>query len=66
MATGGTGDILAGVIGGLLAQTRDLDLSARAGVLVHALAGDDAAADGERGMIASDLLVHIRRWANVV
>jgi NAD(P)H-hydrate epimerase len=64
MATGGTGDILSGVIGGLLAQSRDLDVAVRAAVLVHALAGDDAAAEGERGMIASDLLVHIRRWAN--
>jgi NAD(P)H-hydrate epimerase len=66
MATGGSGDVLAGVVGGLLAQTRDIDLALRAGVLMHALAGDDAAADGERGMIASDLLPHLRRWSNPV
>ena len=64
MATGGTGDVLAGVIGGLLAQTGELELAVRAGVLLHALAGDDAAADGERGTLASDLMPHIRRWAN--
>jgi hydroxyethylthiazole kinase-like uncharacterized protein yjeF len=65
MATGGTGDVLAGTLGGLLVQTRDLELAARAGVLLHALAGDDAARDGERGTIASDLLPHLRAWANV-
>lgn len=64
MATAGTGDVLAGVIGALLAQGRDIPTAARAGVLLHALAGDDAAADGERGMIASDLLAFIRRRAN--
>jgi NAD(P)H-hydrate epimerase len=64
MATGGTGDVLAGTLGGLLVQTRDLTASARAGVLLHALAGDAAAADGERGLVASDLLPHLRAWAN--
>jgi NAD(P)H-hydrate epimerase len=65
MATGGTGDVLAGTLGGLLVQTRDLAVSAHAGVLLHALAGDDAARDGERGTIASDLLPHLRAWANL-
>ncbi len=64
MATAGMGDVLSGVIGGLLAQTHDLTRSVRAGVLLHALAGDAAAADGERGMIAGDLLPWLRRWAN--
>ncbi|HZF31738.1 MAG TPA: NAD(P)H-hydrate dehydratase [Gammaproteobacteria bacterium] len=64
MATAGMGDVLAGVLGALLVQTRDLEASARAGVLLHALAGDDAAREGERGTIASDLLPHLRRWAN--
>jgi NAD(P)H-hydrate epimerase len=64
LATGGTGDVLAGVLGSLLVQTRDLALAARAGVLLHALAGDAAAADGERGTLASDLLPHLRTWAN--
>ena len=64
LATGGTGDVLAGVLGSLLVQTRDLTLAARAGVLLHALAGDAAAAAGERGTLAGDLLPHLRTWAN--
>jgi NAD(P)H-hydrate epimerase len=64
MATGGTGDVLAGTLGGLLVQLGDLDKAARAGVLLHALAGDDAAKGGERGTVAGDLLPHLRAWAN--
>jgi NAD(P)H-hydrate epimerase len=64
MATGGTGDVLAGTLGALLVQTGDLELAVRAGVLLHALAGDDAAKEGERGTVAGDLLPHLRAWAN--
>jgi ADP-dependent NAD(P)H-hydrate dehydratase / NAD(P)H-hydrate epimerase len=64
MASGGMGDVLSGVIGGLLVQTRELSKSARSGVLLHALAGDDAAAAGQRGTLAADLMPHLRRWAN--
>lgn len=64
MATAGTGDVLAGVIAGLIAQFGSPALAARIGVLVHALAGDSAAESGERGMLASDLLPHVRRWLN--
>src|SRR5690606_38985310 len=64
MATAGTGDVLAGVLGALAVQTGKLAQAAHAGVLLHALAGDDAAVDGERGMVAGDLLPHLRRWAN--
>ena len=64
MATGGTGDVLAGTLGALLVQTGDLERAARAGVLLHALAGDEAAKDGERGTVAGDLLPHLRAWAN--
>jgi hydroxyethylthiazole kinase-like uncharacterized protein yjeF len=64
MATAGTGDVLAGTIGSLLVQTGDLALAAGAGVLLHALAGDEAAKAGERGMMASDLLPALRAWAN--
>jgi NAD(P)H-hydrate epimerase len=64
MATGGTGDVLAGAIGALLVQTGNLAQAATAGVLLHALAGDSAAKDGERGMVAGDLLPHLRAWAN--
>lgn len=64
MATGGTGDVLAGTLGSLLVQTRSLEIAAYGAVLLHALAGDAAAKDGERGMVASDLLPHLRAWAN--
>jgi len=65
MAAPGMGDVLTGVIAGIAAQTRNLFDSACAGVLVHALAGDDAARSGERGMIASDLFPHVRKWVNL-
>jgi ADP-dependent NAD(P)H-hydrate dehydratase / NAD(P)H-hydrate epimerase len=64
MATGGTGDVLAGTLGALLVQTGNLGQAARAGVLLHALAGDEAAKGGERGTVAADLLPHLRAWAN--
>ena len=48
----------------LLVQTGNLEQTARAGVLLHALAGDDAAKAGERGTVAGDLLPHLRAWAN--
>jgi ADP-dependent NAD(P)H-hydrate dehydratase / NAD(P)H-hydrate epimerase len=64
MATAGMGDVLAGTLGSLLVQTGDLDVAARAGVLMHALAGDAAAASGERGTLAGDLLPYLREWAN--
>ena len=64
MAGPGMGDDLTGLIAGLLAQTRDVASSARVGVLVHALAGDDASGDGERGLVAGDLMAWIRKWVN--
>ena len=57
MATGGTGDVLSGVIGGLMAQGLALWDAARIGVFAHGLAGDIAArAHTRRGMIARDVL----------
>jgi ADP-dependent NAD(P)H-hydrate dehydratase / NAD(P)H-hydrate epimerase len=64
MATGGSGDVLAGTLGSLLVQLGDVAEAARVGVLLHALAGDEAAKEGERGMVAGDLLPHLRAWAN--
>jgi len=65
MATGGTGDVLSGVLGGLLAQGVPLNIAAQLGVIVHATAGDLAARDGgERGMIASDLIMYLRHLVN--
>jgi NAD(P)H-hydrate epimerase len=57
MATGGTGDVLTGVIAALCGQGMQPYEAAVAGVYAHGLAGDMvAAATSERGMIASDLL----------
>jgi hydroxyethylthiazole kinase-like uncharacterized protein yjeF len=65
MATGGTGDVLSGVIGGLVAQGIPLGDAAKLGVCLHASAGDLAAASGgERGMIATDLLPFLRQLVN--
>ena len=56
LATGGTGDVLAGLAGGLLAQGMEPMHAALLGVYVHGLAGDCAAkAMTQRGMIASDV-----------
>jgi len=56
MATGGTGDVLAGIVGSLLARHGAL-LAATAGVVVHGRAGDLAArARGEEGMTAGDVV----------
>jgi NAD(P)H-hydrate epimerase len=65
MASPGMGDLLAGLIGALLAQGGTALNASRIGVLVHALAGDAAAEGGERGLLASDLLPHIRRLVNL-
>jgi ADP-dependent NAD(P)H-hydrate dehydratase / NAD(P)H-hydrate epimerase len=64
MASGGMGDVLTGLVAGLAAQLGDLERAACAGVLVHALAGDAAAAAGERGLVTGDLLAQLRGWVN--
>jgi len=64
MATAGMGDVLAGLLGGLAVQIGDLEQTARAGVLIHAACGDAAAASGERGLVAGDLMESIRSWVN--
>ena len=64
MATAGMGDVLAGLLGGLAVQIGDLEQTARAGVLIHAACGDVAAASGERGLVAGDLMEPIRSWVN--
>ncbi len=57
MGTAGSGDVLTGMIAGLLAQGLPVNDAALCGVYVHGLAGDIAAeVVGERSMIASDLI----------
>ena len=56
MASGGFGDVLTGMIAGLLGQKLSLFDAARLGVYLHGLAGDLAAAErGQIGLLASDL-----------
>ncbi len=64
MASGGTGDVLTGVIAGLLAQGLTPWEAACLGVGLHARAGDLAARAGERGMLASDLFPYLRALVN--
>ena len=57
MATAGSGDVLAGIIAGLLAQGEKPKMAAMAGCFLHGLAGDAAAKKkGPRSMLASDIL----------
>lgn len=57
MATGGTGDVLSGVIGSLMGQGCSVRDAAVLGVFLHGLAGDLAAQEkGIYGMIASDVI----------
>ncbi len=66
MASAGMGDLLSGMIAGLAAQGLDLWQAAQAGVMLHAEAGDRAASrQGERGLLASDLLVELPGLVNV-
>jgi hydroxyethylthiazole kinase-like uncharacterized protein yjeF len=60
MATGGTGDVLTGMIAAWLAQLLDAEAACKVAVYLHGMAGDFA--DGERGdvsLIASDVVSHI-------
>ena len=67
MASGGMGDVLTGVIAGLLAQGLEPRAAARLGVWLHSAAADEeAAAGGETGMLATDLLPRIRALLNQV
>ena len=60
MATAGSGDVLTGVIGSLLAQGIPAFDAASKGVFLHGLAGDEAALKkGKHGMIASDLIENL-------
>ena len=65
MASGGMGDVLAGMVAGLLAQKLSLSQAATTAVFLHGEAADLAAArDGERGLLASDLMPFIKQLIN--
>ncbi|MFM8534883.1 MAG: NAD(P)H-hydrate dehydratase [Acidimicrobiia bacterium] len=60
MATGGTGDVLAGMLAGWLAQLLDAEAACKVAVYIHGSAGELADADnGEVSMTARDLVDHI-------
>lgn len=66
MATGGMGDVLSGMIAGIVAQGVALEQAAQLAVLLHATAADRLAdKQGRIGMMASDLLPEIRRQINL-
>ncbi len=64
LASGGMGDCLAGLIGSLLAQKLAPAQALVAGAYWHAVAGEEAGKDGERGTLATDLLLPLRRLVN--
>ncbi len=65
MGTGGMGDVLSGLIGGLMAQGFSIADSARLGVCIHSYSADLAANDsGMRGLLASDLMPYIHKLVN--
>ena len=53
MAAPGMGDVLTGLIAGILGQCRDPWLAACAGVMAHAIAGDELARERHRGILDS-------------
>lgn len=65
MATAGMGDVLSGIIGGLIAQHLDNEQAAIYGINIHAIAGDLVAKEqGEIGMMPTDLLQKILQIIN--
>jgi NAD(P)H-hydrate epimerase len=64
MASGGMGDLLTGVVAAMLAQGCEPWEAACLAVGLHARAGDLAARQGERGLLASDLLDPLRILGN--
>ncbi len=67
MASGGMGDVLTGTIGGLLAQGISQFEAACLGVTLHGMAGDQAVQEnGERGLLATDLMPYLRRLSNLI
>lgn len=64
LATGGTGDVLSGIIGGLVAQGIPLADAAACGVHIHAKASELISNQGTRGKLASDLFSQLHVLVN--
>lgn len=60
LGTGGSGDVLSGIIGSFLGQGAKALQAAALGVYLHGQAGDLAALKGARGLVASDCLLAIQ------
>ncbi len=71
LASAGTGDVLSGIIGSLLAQGLDAGAACEAGVYLHGAAADELVASGAGpiGLTASELLPAVRhiinRWSRL-
>jgi len=62
MATGGTGDVLTGMIGSLLAQGYEPEAAAKLGVFLHGMAADIALeSESEESLTAGDIVNHLGR-----
>ena len=67
MATAGTGDVLTGIIAGLIAQNHDIEISVKLGVYLHGLAGDMAAQSiGPLGFLAGEVSALIPKALEVL
>lgn len=65
MASGGMGDVLSGMLGGLIAQEFSIETAMDLAVTLHAKAADISAQEsGERGLLASDLIPKARLELN--
>lgn len=65
MGSAGMGDVLSGVLGACVAQSKQIELSAQVATLLHARAADLAVEKvGERGLVASDLFFCLRQLVN--
>lgn len=64
MASGGMGDVLSGIIGALLAQGLSAAAACCLGAALHGAAADLAAEDGERGLLAMDVVEKLRVVVN--
>ena len=64
MATAGMGDVLAGLVAGLRAQGLSAFDAAWVGAVAHAEAGDRASVEGQRGLLAGDVLACLRPVLN--
>ncbi|MCE7697508.1 MAG: NAD(P)H-hydrate dehydratase, partial [Methanobacterium paludis] len=61
MTVGGTGDVLAGLVGGLIAQSHDAFEAAYLGAYINGVAGDLASSEYGYNFLASDILRYIPR-----